>query len=1323
MMDFLTFDETMKNGSLSISPDYLCKKNNDLMIRGHRFYAIWDAENGIWSDNPDVATRLIDEETAKRAEERRELYAGKVETKKLLKASSGALAKWHKYCEELATENFKPLNQKVMFSNSKIKKTDYASMTLDYPLVEGPIDAYDRLMTVLYSPEERHKIEWAIGAIVAGDNKTLQKFFVLYGGPGTGKSTVLNIIQMLFDGYYTVFDAESLGDKNSQFALQPFVRNPVVGIQHDGDLSKIETNTRLNSLVSHEYMVVNPKGSPSYTDKFNCILFMGTNKPVRITDAKSGILRRLVDISPTGEKVSFSEYKQLMSQIKFELGAIAAHCKDIYLNNPDYYDNYVPTTMMGASNDFYNFVSDYYFTFRDANEVTMKQAWEMYKTYCADARVLYPFSQRVFKEELKNYFDEFYTDFRDDTGTHLTNVYYGFKTDKFRTITSVSQVSDESGWLAFNSENSLFDSMARNYAAQYASASGTPSKRWADNTTKLKDIDTRRLHYVMVPINHIVIDFDKKDESGNKSFELNLKEANKWPATYAELSKSGAGIHLHYIYEGDPNKLASIYNDDPEIEIKVFSGNSSLRRKLTKCNDIPVTVINSGLPLKGEKPKMATKESIMTERAIRTLISRNLKKEIHPGTKPSIDFIYKILEDAYNDGVKYDISNMEQEIMNFASKSTNHAEYCKALVRNMKFKSDEQSEVDRQSDQLPIAIFDVEVFPNLFLVNHIGLNEDDRMVRLINPDPTEITKMIQSNRLVGFNNRRYDNHIEYGKMMGYSEEQLYNLSQRIVQGDPSAFFGEAYNLSYTDIYDFSSKKQSLKKWEIELWQLGLATHHKELGLPWDKPVPKEMWQRVSEYCDNDVYATRALWYHLQGDFKARQILAAAADSTVNDTTNSLTTKLIFGKTRNPQDQFNYRDLSKPVRPTPDVLKRYPGPFRVFDDNGNPCYRDYILGEELPAGYSIMPFFPGYVFDQYAKGIKSTYMGEDIGEGGRVYAEPGMYFNVKAEDVASMHPSSIIAEWAFGPYTKNFAELKQARLYIKHKDFKKAGELLGGKLKPYLTDESMAKDLSQALKIAINSVYGLTSAKFTNPFKDPRNLDNFIAKRGALFMTKLKAEVEKRGFKVAHIKTDCIKIPNATKDIEEFVVNFGKEYGYEFELENDFSRFCLVNDAVYIAQTQDGEWEAVGTQFQVPYVYKSLFSHEPIVFTDYCETKSVSKGDLYLDMNEGLPEGEHNMVFIGRVGAFCPIQQGRGGGELFRVVDGKNYAVSGTKGYRWLEAEEVQKGGKEADIDVGYYEHLVDEAKKEISKWGDFDYFLTYSPEPFELDIKSDELPF
>ena len=353
---------------------------------------------------------------------------------------------------------------------------------------------------------------------------------------------------------------------------------------------------------------------------------------------------------------------------------------------------------------------------------------------------------------------------------------------------------------------------------------------------------------------------------------------------------------------------------------------------------------------------------------------------------------------------------------------------------------------------------------------------------------------------------------------------------------------------------------------------------------------------------------------------------------------------------------------------------------------------------------IINSFPGY---EYVDG-KNMYRGDDLGKGGYVYAEPGMYGNVALLDVASMHPNSAINLNAFGDYTQNFKDILDTRIAIKRGNFEEAKHLFGGRLAPYLNDESSAAALAQALKIAINSVYGLTSANFDNPFRDVRNKNNIVALRGALFMRTLQDEIQKRGFKVAHIKTDSIKIPDATPEIIQFTMDFGKQYGYEFEHEATYDRMCLVNDAVYIAKYPDGKWTATGTQFQVPYVFKKLFSKEDLVFEDLCETKSVTSS-LYLDMNEGLGEDEHNYIFIGKIGRFCPIKEGCGGGILYREKDGKYYAATGTKGYRWLESEMVFELNKLDDIDEKHFIEMADTAKDTINKYGDFEWFVSDDP--------------
>ena len=1333
MVDFLIISTKQTKNGVEIFPKFrLYPKSQDLMIRGGDFYAIWRDDIGLWSTNEDDALAIIDSELSKAADE----YAQKHPDARVVPlytwdSSSGSIDAWHKYCQKQKRDSFEMLDETLVFSNSETNKKDYASKKLPYPLESGSITAYDKLISTLYDEENRHKIEWAIGSIVTGDSKYIQKFMVFYGSAGTGKSTILNIIQELFNGYYSVFDAKALGSSNNSFALEPFKTNPLVAIQHDGDLSKIEDNTRLNSLVSHELMTVNEKFKSTYSNRFKCFLFMGTNKPVKITDAKSGLIRRLIDVSPTGNKVSQSEYRRLVKQISFELGPIAWHCKEVYLEDPDYYDDYIPISMMGASNDFYNFVFDSYHIFKKEDGVTLKQAWEMYKNYCDDTKVPYPVPQRIFKEELKNYFNDYNDRLNLDDGTRARSYYSGFKTSIFESNSEKPSKEKTNNYLIdFKKQESIFDKECADCLAQYASSKETPSKKWDNVKTTLKDIDTSKIHYVKIPENHIVIDFDIKDETGKKSFKKNLEAASKWPATYAELSKSGSGIHLHYIYNGDVTKLNRVYADS--IEIKVFSGKSSLRRKLTKCNDLPIKTISSGLPIRKEK-SMVSDNVIKSEIGIRKMIQRNMEKEFHPGTKPSIDFIYKILEDAYERGVKYDVSDMKNDIYAFAMNSTNQSEYCIKLVSQMHFKSDDPSEaVDSKNSQ--IIFYDIEVFPNLLLVNWKLKGPENKIVRMINPSPSDIEELLKY-RLVGFNCRRYDNHLIYARLMGYNNEQIYNLSQRIIKGERNAFFGEAYNLSYTDIYDFASagNKKSLKKLEIEM-----GIHHKELGLPWDQPVPEEKWIEVAEYCDNDVIATEAAWNYLSADWLARQILADLAGMTVNDTTNTLTTKIIFGNEKKPQSKFFYRNLAEPVKELPDDILK-------FLKNACPDMMKQKHGEAK----SLLPYFPGY---KYENGV-STYRGEEVGEGGYVYAEPGIHCNVALLDIASMHPHSDIAECLFGPeYTERFRDIVEGRVNIKHEDWDAVDKMLDGKLTPYVQKvkdgELTSKDLANALKTAINSVYGLTAANFDNPFRDIRNKDNIVAKRGALFMIDLKHEVQKRGFTVAHIKTDSIKIPNATKEIIDFVMDFGKKYGYTFEHEATYDRMCLVNDAVYICKYKDGKkagkWDATGTQFQIPYVFKTLFSKEPIEFDDMCETKSVTSS-LYLDMNENLPdvteyekeltkleqqfkkeqisEAEfntlseqlmrridegHDYQFVGRVGNFCPILPGHGGGLLVREKDGKYYSATGAKGYRWLESE-IVRGTNEEYIDRSYYNKLVDEAVSTIEQYGDFEMFISDDP--------------
>jgi hypothetical protein len=1228
-MDFYRIKQRETKKGIELYPDFIVGRTKDLMVRGGSFYAVWDEDAGLWSKNEYDVQRLVDADLYAHAEK----LEGEVIVRALHSYKSNLWKEFRSYTGNMPDSHHQ-LDSTLAFADTPPRKGDYSSKRLPYSVKAGDIKAYDRMMSVLYSPEERRKLEWAIGSIVAGDSVKIQKFIVLYGEAGTGKSTFLDILVRLFDGYHASFDAKAITGANNAFSTETFKNNPLVAIQHDGDLSRIEDNTKLNSIVSHEDIVMNEKYRSSYSGRVNAMLFIGTNQSVKITDAKSGLIRRLIDVHPTGDKLPSDEYEALKHGIQFELGAIAHHCLTVYRKlGMNYYSRYRPTDMILRTDVFYNYLLANFDIFKDPEGVTLKQAWTLYKEFCDEGGYTWRLNQGKFRDELRNYFDDFHERGRVN-GVQVWNLYTGFKSDK---LGVVEQVDETPSSLVLEHEDSLLDRMLSSQPAQYAKADETPATAWAKVSTNLAHLDTSKLHYVKPGHNHIVIDFDLRGDDGEKSLERNLEAASKWPSTYAELSKGGAGIHLHYIYDGDVSELSSSYSDD--VEVKVFSGDASLRRKLTKCNNVPVATISGGLPHK--EKRVIDAETMKSERALRELILRNLRKEIHPGTKSSIDFIWKILEDAWNSGMHYDVGDMRNKVLAFAVGSSHHAQYCVKLVQSMKFASESAIVTPAEPKDDRLVIFDLEVFPNLFVCCWKYRGDSD-VVKMINPNAHAMEELSMM-RLVGFNNRKYDNHIVYARIMGYNEKQLFDLSQKIVNNVPGSMFGDAYNLSHADIYDFSSKKQSLKRFQIEL---GLV--HKELGLPWDEPVPEELWEKVVDYCANDVITTDQVLDDRWQDYVARQILAALSGLSVNDTTQRHTARIIFGDDRRPQEKFVYTDLSKQ--------------------------------------------FPGYTYDFG----KSDYRGINPGEGGYVYAEPGMYTNVAVLDVASMHPTSIELLELFGPYTAKYSDLKNARIAIKRKQYDVARKMLGGALAPYLDSESDAKALSDALKIAINIVYGLTSAGFDNPFRDPRNKDNIVAKRGALFMIDLMNAVQDEGYQVVHIKTDSIKIPNVTPEIIQFVMDFGKKYGYEFEHEATYSKFALVNDAVYVAKTEDGKWTATGAQFAHPYVFKTLFSREPIEFNDICETKTVTSS-LYLDYGDGEPR------FIGRAGSFVPMLEGHGG-RLLRRKDGVFHSASGAKNHFWQEAAIVKELGQEEFIDYSYFRKLVDDALENLGKYGDPEWF-------------------
>lgn len=1218
-----------------VAPEFIIG-SDDIMVRGGKFYAFWRDDLGIWDTDERNLPKYIDNALYRYAD----LVSGPAQ---VMTCTSFQTKTWETFQRYISNspDNWTPLDSKIHFLGETLHKEDYASKTALYSLSDAPCPNYEKLISTLYNPVDRERLEWAIGCGLSGSNLDIQKMFVIYGEPGSGKSTILDIINKLFEGYIRQVDVTKMVKSNSSFPLDALASNPVIGIQPEVDLSKVQVNEVLNSIVAHDTITIEQKYKTPYDMRVQTLLFLATNKLVQITDAWSGMVRRLVIIEPSGRRLPRDEYEAAKTGVQYELGSIAQHCINVYKQlGRSYLDEYAPRDMIDKTDYFRAFVMDNLEYFRDQEYVTGASAYKLYRAYGEENGYRYMDDAMRFRTELAKYFESYKAD-TTINNTRVRHVFRGFIEEK-----TMAESLGRGDMIELFQQHSLLDDILADRPAQYATEEGVPTKAWDNCNTTLRDVRTNKLHFVRPPIEHIVIDFDLKDASGEKSLERNLAAASSFPKTYAEVSKSGSGLHLHYIYQGDPTKLSSVYSEG--IEVKVFKGKASLRRCLTLCNDAHIATISSGLPLKGETP-MIDKNHVLKERQIRALILRALRKEIHAYTKPNVDFIAKILNDAYYGTEPYDVSDLQSSVIYFAASSTNNSSYCLEKVATMHFNSEDMlPEKTKEQDvaEKDLVFFDCEVFPNLLLLCW-KQKGNPKVYSSFNPD-TRFLETFFKSPLVGFNNLRYDNIILYARYIGYDNQALYELSQDIVAKKRIVGFREATNVSYTDVYDFASAahKQSLKKWEIEL-----GIHHQENEYPWDEPVPEEKWPEIAEYCANDVQATEAVFDHIHSDFVARKILAIMANGTANDTTNQLTTKLIFQGEKRPQDKLVYTDLSE--------------------------------------------MFPGY---KYESGI-STYRGYEVGEGGFVYADPGYYKDVVCIDVASMHPTSIEQLNYLGPYTMRYSQLKRARLAIKHQDMAQLRDIVGDTVIAYIEAQNLnIKDLSNALKTALNSVYGLTAAHFDNPFRHPDNVDNIVAKRGALFMIDLLEACRERGIRVIHIKTDSIKILGDPDD-EKFVVDFGAKYGYEFEIEDRYLKLCLVNKAVYIAQELDESWTATGAQFAHPYVFKTLFSHEDLELRDYAETKSVQTA-LYLAAGEG---DNRTYEFIGRVGSFVPVK-GDIGRELVAKRGDKYTAVSGAKDYRWMPTE-WNSIGDTAELDMTYYDKLAEEAKKTIEQFVPFDKFV------------------
>ena len=509
---------------LVVYPSYTIT-GNDIMKKGGKFYAVL-TDNDMWSQNEGDVYKIIDDDVTTYISEHykadgygvyRDDKGRRVVPSLLNNSSTNRLKEFNVWFSNLPTNhNYVQLDTEITFKSTDVKPNMYRSKRLKYDLKEGNFESYDILMSTLYSEEDRQKIEWSIGSVLSGASKTIEKLLVIYGDPGTGKSTILDIIKRIFEGYWTVFVASDLANKNQQFATAPFKDNPLVAIQDDGSLSKIDSPI-INEIVSHKDIIINEKSIRHYTVKANAFLFLATNETVDLHDTKLGITRRLLDVYPSGRRFPVEEYRAIVKKLSFETEAIAYHCYEVFQKlGKDYYESYRPIEMIQRTNYLQNFLFDSLDALTGKEFFTRNELYARYKTYCEESGLGFPPKRIVFGEQLKEYF-ETYEMIKWVNGRTERHVYTGLKINKISGINDKEESITNTNWLVFSEQLSTIDKLYGDMPAQYSKEDGKPICRWKNCTTTLKDIDTSKLHWFKLPPNIIKIDFDKKDENGNNN--------------------------------------------------------------------------------------------------------------------------------------------------------------------------------------------------------------------------------------------------------------------------------------------------------------------------------------------------------------------------------------------------------------------------------------------------------------------------------------------------------------------------------------------------------------------------------------------------------------------------------------------------------------------------------------------------------------------------------------------------------------------------------------------------------------------------------------
>ena len=463
-------------------------------------------------------------------------------------------------------------------------------------------------------------------------------------------------------------------------------------------------------------------------------------------------------------------------------------------------------------------------------------------------------------------------------------------------------------------------------------------------------------------------------------------------------------------------------------------------------------------------------------------------------------------------------------------------------------------------------VFDIECYPNYFCIYFLGV-KSRKVHKWDGGSQKYLRKILTNCRLIGFNSDRYDvpmAQLACSPTITLTTE-LHEASKRLIAGDRIADVlkgVDAPEVNSIDISRVAPLFGSLKTYAARLH----CEHLQDLPYPPDTVLDRHQRHSVRLYCQNDCRCTLDLYMALRGAIRLRRSIGDEYGIDVRSKSDAQIAEAIMGKELERAgvaakagkfDRFRYRPpaaakfVSEELRDMKRALAEIE--FEV-GPSGSAKMPDELKGRAVRIGKT-----------DYMLGIGGLHSTEKCVTH---YADAGhMLAHI---DVSSYYPMIILTQ----------------RLAPRHLDTGKFLQVYGSLVARRLDAKKRGdKTTADALKIAVNGVYGKTMSKYSELLYSP-DVGPAVSLTGQLLLLMLIERMELAGVRVVSANTDGLVVRSPLgADVAGVMERWQADTGMTLD-RTDLASLHSRDVNNYVAVTYGGEGVMTKGVFAAPMLAKN-----------------------------------------------------------------------------------------------------------------------------------------